>query len=462
LREDLANEIKAFAREGSTLSAIEAHFSKNDWGLKSEQTTLAVSALLRSGELSALDNKGGILAPSQIGMPLRRAIHALRPGQLLDEEIWSRTQNLVALLTNENLTSLSFATQERAKRLLLQWRDETQAAAELSQARLRQLQRALNQSPNQWPQIENTLQQLATAFEKMNDDGETTSFLQHASSLDLESLRATLGRWQTMQAQLETSHAELLATHRLLTHSGLNTPTELQLLRAEILGRLENGEAVLQEENLLTQSQTWRAEYSRLYQDWHAAQYDSARWNSLRRFQNSDELRALQRLSTLQSRPFPQFAEIQNAINEELRKHCAREGVLLPGEATCNACNLRFGERVSIRDAREIEAIAAGAIIAFHRAVQEESVRDYLARGEGSSPLLQWNGDSANLPSLLSEGVLRLLDEAFKPRRRVHRTLAELSIGFQSCRTKEEFEKAFANWLDGEDGLSSDDEIAMD
>lgn len=459
---DLANEIKAFARSGSTLSAVEAHFSKNQWGLKSEQTTLAISALLRSGELSALDNKGQVLAPSQIGMPLRRAIHILQPGQLLEAEIWTRAQKLIAILTNENLADLSFATQERAKVLLLQWRDETQSAAELSQARLRQLQRAFNHSPSQWPQTENTLQQLATTFEKLSDDGETTSFLQRASLLDLGTLRTTLEDWQTLQSQLETQHADLLATHRLLTHSNLNTPSELQLARGEILEKLENGEAIFQDENFPAQSQTWRAEYSRLYQEWHAAQHDTARWNSLRRFQNSDELRALQRLSTLQSRPFPQFAEIQNAIDEELWKHCARDGVLLPGEATCNACNLRFGERVSIRDAREIEAIASSAMIALHRALQEESAHEYLARGDGSTPLLQWSGESASLLELLSDGVLSLLDEAFKPRRRVNRNLAELSAKFQLCRTKGEFERVFASWLDGEEGLSGDDEIVME
>ena len=100
---------------------------------------------------------------------------------------------------------------------------------------------------------------------------------------------------------------------------------------------------------------------------------------------------------------------------------------------------------------REIEVTAASGIIAFHRALQKES-----------TPLLQWNGESASLLQLLSDGVLQLLDEAFKPRRRVHRNLDELSISFQSCRTRVEFETAFMNWLDSEDGLSSDDEIVIE
>ncbi len=458
LREDLSHEIKAFAPSGSTLSAIEAHFSKNDWGLKSEQMTIAICALLRSGELSAIDNKGQVLAPSQIGMPLRRAIYALQPGQLLAEEIWSQVCELVEFLVHEKLPTLSFAAQERARVLLLQWRDETQAAAELSQARLRQLQRAFNNAPSQWSQTEITLQNLATVFEKLKDNSETTGYLKNVSELDLDSLCAILTNWQALQSKLETSHAELLAIHRLLIHSSLSTPPELQASRHAILQQLESGEAILEDENLLPQSQTWRAEYSQLYKDWHNAQHDGARWNSLRRFQNSYELRALQRLSTLQSRAFPQYAEIQNAIEEELQKHCARDGVLLPGEATCNACNLRFDERVTLRDVREIEAIAANGILAL----QEESARDYLVRQERSTPLLQWNGESGTLLELLNDEVLQLLNQAFKPRRRVQRNFAELSVIFQSCRTKEEFEEAFTNWIDGEDSLSADDEIVME
>jgi hypothetical protein len=416
---------------------------------------------LRSGELTALDAKSQPLAPAQIGMPLRRSVQFLRPGKLLDSPNWAQLQKLVALLTDENLAAPSFAGQEHARQLLTKKRDELQAAAELTQARLRQLQRALNHSPSQWPQAEHTLQLLAGVLENLSNEADTNHFLQRAVAIDTNELPSLLARWEKLHEQLESRHADLLSIHRLLTHPRLAPPAELQKMRATILKNLQNGEAILEDESLPELAADWKREYSRLYKDWHAAQHDMARWSSLRRLQNSDELRALERLENLRARPFPHAAQMRAAIQTELAKHCPRDGDLLPGEATCNACDLTFGERVAIRDAREIEAIAANAIIALQAALREESARDYLSRQGGSTPILNWNGEAQTLLSLLTDETMAALEIAFKPRRRVTRKLADLQTQFSTCRTRAEFETAFQEWINGADSLAEDDEIGL-
>jgi hypothetical protein len=461
LQGDLREEFKAFVGDGSTPGALAAHFAKSDWGLKTEQTNLAICALLRSGELTAQGAKGQILSPAQIGMPLRRSVQFLQPGKLLDAESWAKLQKLISLLTDENLAAPSFAAQESARQLLIKKRDEMQAAAELFQARLRQLQRALNHSPAQWPQAESTLQSLAGVLENLSGETDTNRFLQHAIAIDTNELPPLLARWQKLQEQLEARHADLLSTHRLLTHPRLAPPPELQKTRAAILEGLQSGEAILEDAALPELAADWRREYSRLYKGWHAAQHDAARWNSLRRLQNSDELRALDRLAHLQSRPFPHAAQMREALQTELHKQCPRDGNLLPGEATCNVCDLAFGERVFIRDAREIEAIAADAIIAMQAALQEESARASLARQNGSTPVLDWNGEAQTLLPLLTDETLAALEIAFKPRRRVTRKLADLQAQFSTCRTRAEFETAFQKWINDTEHLAADDEIGL-
>jgi hypothetical protein len=461
LREDLRDEFVAAVGAGSTPGALAAHFAKSDWGLKTEQTNLAICALLRSGELTAQDAKSQSLAPAQIGMPLRRSVQFLQPGKLLDGESWTRLQNLVSILSDENLSAPSFAEQEHARQILIEKRNELQAAAELAQARLRQLQRALNHSPAQWPQAETALRSLAGVLENLKSEADTNQFLENAIAIDAEELPQLLARWQKLQERLEARHADLLSIHRLLTHSRLTAPPELQKPRAAILEIFESGEAILESESLPELSQNWRQEYSRLYRDWHSAQHDATRWNSLRRLQNCDELRALERLQNLQSRSFPHAAQMHEAIQIELSKHCPRDGNLLPGEATCNVCDLAFGKRVIIRDAREIEAIAANAIIALQDALQEETVHAHLSRHTGSPLILEWDGAPETLLPLLTDETLAALEIAFKPRRRVTRTFADLQTQFSTCRTRAEFETAFQNWLDGAENLAGDDEIEL-
>lgn len=461
LRDDLANEFKEFIQDGSTLGALNAHFSISRWGLKAEQISLAVCALLRSGEIIAHDGKGKLLTASQIGMPLQRNVHRLQPGQLLDEERWQQLQSVVALLTADKLGPLSFGEQQRARVFLEQAREELQTSGELLQARVRQLQRTLNHSPSQWPRVESTLQTVAGVVEALKESSDVTGLLRQATALDVAALSPALAHWHELQSQLESSHTEILNTHRLLSRDALNPPPELQSTRADILQRMEAGETVLQDENLPSICTDWRDSYARLYRDWHKAQHDAARWNSLRRLQNSDALRALQLLSTLRSRTFKQSSEIHAAIQEELRKHCPRDGSLLPGEATCNACGLRFAQRVTLRDVREIDSALTHASALFYRGLHEETATDFLARHNVSTPLLHWDGDAMQLLPQLSDEVLALLEEAFRPRRRVTRSYADLRVRFGGCRTRSDFQAAFAGWIDGDELLQENDEIEL-
>ena len=462
LREDLAREIKELTGAGGApLAAIEAHLAKSEWGLRAEQTNVALCALLRAGDLAAFDARGNVLSPAKIGMPLRRALHTLRPGQLLDATLWMRLQELLTTLNGERLGPLSFAEQERARAVLTIWREEAVAETELAQARLHQLQRQLGHTPAQWPQTHAAWEQITSLLAALDGTGSTAEALERAAALDAAALRPALTQWRAIINKLEERHTALLSIHALLTHPELAVPPDLQEARAALLNRCDAGEAVLDDDELLTAAAAWHRHYSEQYRAWHAAQHDAARWTSYRRLAGGDTFRAIEKLGTLTARPFEQSRTVRAALIEELAKGCARDGALRSGEAVCANCRLRHGERLKLRDPRELELILEQGIAVTGSALREAAVRDYLGRQPAGADLLEWDGAGEMLLPLLNDQALSVLDEALRPRRRVTREASALTESFQACRRRSDFYSAFNLWLDGGESLADDDEIDL-
>jgi hypothetical protein len=122
-----------------------------------------------------------------------------------------------------------------------------------------------------------------------------------------------------------------------------------------------------------------------------------------------------------------------------------------------------LGERLMLRDPRELELLVTGGCAALHTALQEASVHEFLSRQSAceASALLQWNGDGDALLPLLSENTLRVLDEAFRPRRHVTRSWRKLHETVEGCRTRREWQQAMQAWLDADENLADDDEIEL-
>jgi hypothetical protein len=261
---------------------------------------------------------------------------------------------------------------------------------------------------------------------------------------------------------LEARHASLLASYNFLNHPDLMVSGELQDEKSLLLARFDEGERVLADDELLPQFARWKGAYESQYREWHGAQHNPARWSVFRRLVASNTVRALQKLATMQARPFAYAAQVQEIANAEFAKMCGRDGGL-HGEPVCSACRLHLGERLILRDPREVEALATSGIAALHMALQETSVREFLSRQSEheASALLQWSGDGDMLLPLLSDNALRVLDEAFRPRRRVARSWQQLRESVEGCRTRREWEQAIRAWLDADENLADDDEIEL-
>ena len=251
----------------------------------------------------------------------------------------------------------------------------------------------------------------------------------------------------------------------MLTHPSLSVPPALQEKRAELLVRLEAGEAMLHDQTLLPDASSWRQAYVEAYREWHETQHNPARFTAYRTVLAGDALRSVERLEQLNSRPFPQGKEMRTSAAEELNKHCTRDGNLPTGEVVCPQCRLRWGERLALRSPRDIEGIANLGIAALRLALREAPVRSFLSRHPEGQQFLQWNelgdGECESLLPLLSDKSLALLNESMRPRRQVTRSLDDLAEQFRACYTRGDFTAAFAQWLDGNEHLSDIDEIIL-
>lgn len=466
-REDLAKDIKALvASEGTPLAALEAALAKSAWGLTAEQSAVALCALLRAGDVLAFDPRGTSLTPVQIGMPLRRAIHILQPGELLPSTVWAQLQILLPALDIAPPRIISFAQQEQARLGLLEWREAALAETELAQARLHQLRRQLGHTPAQWQQTEAAWTQITALLNALTDKGNTLEYLRNAAAIDVMPLRAALNIWKAIIADLESAHAPLLAAHARLNQPDLVAPPELQAGRDELLARFDAGESVLQDKDLLIGAETWGVAYATQYRDWHNIQQAPARWSAYRRLAASNALRGLEKLAAIQTRPFEQGRMAREALTSEIEKGCPRDGTLRPGEIVCDTCRLRWGERLKLRDPHEIETILEQGTSALRLALAESPVRQYLTRHTGGSKLLEWAateaGNEETLLPLLTDDTLNVLNEAFRPRRCVTRSWPQLAQDLATCRTRVDYQVAFLSWLDNNEGLDDDDEIVVD
>jgi len=466
----LKREVLARVGPGAPFGAIEASLAKGAWGLRPEQFAPLIAALLRSGELAALDGRGQELVPGQIGLPFKRSVAALRPGRLLAEETWNRVLALVAWaspgdrsaparLNSPVSGAPSFAAQGRARELLLAWREQLEGESALTAARAAQLRRQLEHRPDRWPRFEAASAAMAHLLEQLPAGGSAFEFLERAGAIDLPVLIPDLRFWAETGAALEANLGVILRAHALLNHGEVLAPPALQPARDALLLRLSEGEKVLLDVSLPADLEAWGAAYREAYWSWHAAQHAPGRWTSWRRLANSDEWRGLERLSRLQYREFLEASEARAQFDVEIARCCGRDGRLAPGEAVCAGCGLRFGERLPVPAPDGARAVLRRGVEKLRAALAEPPVKAYLENHR--SQLLEWDGEGEKLLAVLSATELNFLDAALRPRRRLERDPSVLVKAFENCLTRADFERVFASWIEGTDQAGPEDEVVL-
>ena len=474
--ENLRHDLEAALQQNGalTLSALYDQFARNEWGLVAEQMQLAICALLRGGQWLAVDARGAALSALEIGLPLRRSVHTLREGALLDENAWRRVQSLLQIVAPEqadNQSAPDFQSQQQAYIAVREWATNARGECELMRARWHQLRRQIggqnteisrDATPNaRWSNLQSALETVESVLHAADSDGGAVQVLAGVAPRVNAQFFTSLHKWQQWRERFDAQHALLVEMHGFLTHDALATPPDLQGARQELLQRLAQGEDSLCDETLGADFNAWRRNYAAQYAQWHCAQHDPARWTSLERLASRDDWRAVERLSSLQNVDFS-IGEEENAraqLDDELEKRCARDGSL-DGFPVCASCRLRWNQRLILRTPDELSAALEQTRARLQTLLQDAPTRERLARAtpDDSEIWLEWDGELSNLATL-SPVALQTLDEALKPRRRVVRAVSELNALLRACRTRDECAATFAVWLDGGQALRGDDEI---
>ena len=485
-----SDELRALVRdlvgEGITLSLLAAQLAKSVWGLTREQSSLLVCGMVRCGEVLGVDARNEALLPATLGMPLARSVRSLRVGRVLAGAEWDQVRRISEALDLPLLPPTpTFAAQEAAQLALVRWREDVVGETELASARLSQLKRALggatipteaeNASAKQaseetiarddWGEVEAARAAVEALLRALAEPLPAASALQRAIvTFDAPRYEA-LARWREVCTALEARHGLLLRAVTLLRHPLLSAPPELADARDTLLLRLTVGAPVLRDETLTDDFAAWQRAYQDTYLRWHSAQHDVGRFLSVRRLASSDAMRALERLETLAARPFGAGAEVREILRDESGKACAHSGDLRPDAPVCESCRLRWGERLALRDTRDIEALMAEGFAALRRALEEPAVESTLQRHHDGQMLLEWR-DQATAPiesgrellPLLNEDGRALLERAFAPQREVTLNATQLTDTLRTCETRGECERVFARWLSAQN-LGGDDRI---
>jgi hypothetical protein len=450
------------------VSALEAEFGKNEWGLRPEQFHIALCLLLRDGRWQALDGRGATLPPARIGMPLRRSVHAVRRGQKLGAPTWARLRHAAQVLAHSGVAFAiepggDFSAQEKARAAIVAWLAEAREECEGARARAHQVTRQMGHSSEDWREFHATMAQAESVL--------ALDFSRPAASLLDDFAQSATDEWleswcraQEWRALLEARGSALMPAHAFLSSDDLAAPPEMATARQHLLERMARGEGVLRDEALVADCEAWRDEYARQYLSWHAAQNAAARWLSVERALASDDLRVLSRLESLRNVEFAGARQSREALQDERARRCSHDGSGGPWAAFCPACRLRLGERLTLRPLEELLAPAHADAQRLSQLLQDAGVRERLQRAgeegeEAAREWLAWNGESAALAGVSSPAHLAVLDEALRPRRVAKRDLHGLPQVLAPCRTRAECERAFASWLDGGQALRPDDEI---
>lgn len=456
------------ASKSATLSTVEAHAAKSEWGLSPELTRLCLCALLRGGELVGLDTRGQAVAPEEIGLPLGRSIRTVEPGALMDAANWEAVRAVVAAFCGSEAGPQTYAAQQAARATLTTAREEWRANAELFSARLHQLRRALG---GDWRGCEAALEGVTRLLHALDGDA-----LAAATRFEIEATRASLDVFRDWSETLDARASMLVEAQLFLGHPHLAAPVELAESRAALMNRLAEGEAALRDEALQPAFEAWRTVYGDLYITWHRAQNDPVRLRMLQNIATGDGLRALEAWDTLPSPEDKLAPAVRTALRQAAGQLCPREGHPAR-EPVCASCRLRLGEAIAI-DSEAVNEALETARQAVRQTLKEKCDAELL-KFEAAGELVCWLDKDESLEKLwplLGDGALRGLagmsnrqaednDIATVPlleagaARRVPRSFAELRARLIQQRSRGDAEQAFREWLDGTGGLGPADEI---
>lgn len=462
-KDELIAEIESLLAEDTLpVPALEARMSVSVWGLLPQQTDLLLCGMLGAGRIEAVDAQAKVLLPAQLRMPLAQSNHGIRRAALIKEESWKRVCSIIKILCGYDSLPLDFAAQMKATQWLRDWYESTFTEMQLTNARLRQLQKSLddNNTPFLWQRTTETIDRVKVLLQTLNVNN-CDALLETAAALDTESTTAILQSWQELQSALDANQTSILQLSARLSHPQIISSQNLTARRDTLLQQFLEGEKVLFNTQLLQDAKAWDDEFHGQYQDWHQQQFTDERWQELRKFTRQKILQAFHQLKNVSRYPFPNHFDLIAQLQMALRRQCPRDGSLLPGEVSCNQCQLRMGQIVELPNLELFSEKIKDDAHQLWELFQSEEVKRHLQCSVSGLALINWNGNTEELLPLLDEQALSALEQALMPRQRFQRSLKSLNHQIGNGGTRAELESTFKNWIEANDAVGAEDEIAI-
>ncbi len=483
LNERLKNAILQHSNT-PTLRQLESALRKSPLGLPPELTQIALSVLLREGEVMAIDAHGKPIAPQRLTLPLRENVAAVQRGSLLSAEGWARVVELAqTLLPRDAINLIALQTleeQERLFRALVRWKLDTTTDVELLQARLTQLRRQWQQAPAQWAKTYGVIEQITSLLNALDENAPASMGLERAAAVHgLHGLHGLLADFRRLSALLEQHQSRLLDVHNYLTHPDLVlTDAALVEQRKRLMDTMTSGEAMLDGiEEFLDDFQQFQSAAVAAYIVAHAAAHDKEKFLPYIRYRESAEYRAAVQIAKVTARASPEFVEMERRLSRELNKWCQRADLATALELspTCPACRLRCGESVKLMPLEELAPIAQECRLQFLAWLNESSVAKRIRQYAEKHPdtpaasrltaLLHAPLDASaeDILTWLTDDTVSALNALLAPTRRVTRRLSDLRERLAGKRlTKAQALLVYQQWLDGDEHLRAEDEVQIE
>jgi hypothetical protein len=369
------------------------HLMKSDLGLPGELMELVIAALIRTGELVAVDAHGVAQPWRVLRPPLRSSVRAVSRAPLLRVSEWQELGRLARAILNCGVISANRTTQQSLWDQFLEARDEYARHTARVKAQLQELSARLGHSGQRWEETRQSLAALDQFFAAFDEALPAPAGLREALAHATPYLGASGGRVQLrhlfdfaqdLDEFLRGPAQEILAIHAYVNDPSLtiDNHSELVRIRNRLQAYLASGEDLFRDRtHLVRTAQAFMTAYRRAYLACHAAQYRPARFEPYTAFRESEEYQALARLSRLAVEAKMDRDAVDGLLDDQLAQRCMVTGLAeaLNDRPTCPRCALRLDDDVRLMSVDQIREATVEAIWSYIEAMRAPNVATAVA-----------------------------------------------------------------------------------
>ncbi|PIY44567.1 MAG: hypothetical protein COZ05_07855 [Armatimonadetes bacterium CG_4_10_14_3_um_filter_59_10] len=454
---------------------VERSLLKSPLGLPPELTQIVVAAMIRQGQALAFDSEGAVIATEEIRAPLKEGVATLRRGDLLTESEWvAASEALAAWFPSTEALPRSFECQEKYWAHLCGWREQLLAQYQQAATSLNQLLEQTGQSPVQWQECREALTHAQSVIDSVSPAAPASEGLRQwvsrrAATPDAPAL---LEGFQARSGFLVDNTNLLIRMTRYLRDALLPTEHSLEAKRAELLCALTGGESIMTDwPRIWSALNGFLSDYITASVLWHRQQNDprkvaeylrvkeSALWKQrelLRQLEGSISFRFNVDPIAAVLNTFCAYPQLSEALaRSPVCPQCGKSLGAVAHRPTVEETQRHVRQEVERAVGTLSEDMCLGAIKRYAKELGDACPRCLTAMVDALS-----KGEPEAFLALLSADSVKHARRALLPRRRVTRQVGHLHFLLAGkVLPKRAVMAEVETWLDGDEGLRSEDEV---